>query len=138
LRQLGRPGIAAFERASLAREGNISPERIRQFAVVSANPDGTLARVFEKPDAATLQALGPEIHVSMNCWVLGPSIFRACSRIGRSLRGEFELTDAVQYAIDNLGERFQVLTFRAGVLDLSSRSDIAAVAGRLRDIEVRL
>jgi hypothetical protein len=39
-----------------------------------------------------------------------------------------ELSDAIQFAIDNLKEDFNVLTFRAPVLDMSSRADIAAVA----------
>jgi dTDP-glucose pyrophosphorylase len=138
LRMLGRPAIAAFERHSLARDGNISPDRIRQFAVVTTNPDGTLARIIEKPDEATLRQMGTDVFVSMNCWCFGPLIFRACAAIGPSPRGEFELTDAVQFAISRLKERFQVLTFHAGVLDLSSRSDIAAVADRLKGIEVHL
>jgi dTDP-glucose pyrophosphorylase len=135
---VGEPAIAAFESHSLARHSNIPAERIRQFAVVTSNPDGTLARVIEKPEEATLQALGSEIYVSMNCWCFGPAIFRACSAIRPSARGELELTDAVQHAISQLGERFRILRFHAGVLDLSSRTDIAAVAERLQGIEVNL
>ncbi len=138
LRLLGRPAIAAFERHSLAHKSNISPDRIRQFAMVASNPDGTLARIVEKPDEATMQALGPDVFVSMNCWCFGASIFRACAAVRPSPRGELELTDAVQFAISKLGECFQVLTTHEGVLDLSSRSDIAAVARKLMGIEVRL
>jgi glucose-1-phosphate thymidylyltransferase len=138
LRLLGQPALVSFESQSLAREGNVSAERVRQFAVVTTHPDGTLERIIEKPDEATLRALGPEIYVSMNCWSFSPAIFRACAAITPSPRGELELTDAVQYAISGLGERFRVLTFHAGVLDLSSRADIAAVAERLRGIEVHL
>ena len=138
LRLLGRPAIAAFERHSLARNSNIGTDRIRQFAVITSNPDGTLARIVEKPDEATLQRLGPEVFVSMNCWCFSTSIFRACAAVQPSLRGELELTDAVQFAISRQGERFQVLTVHEGVLDLSSRSDIAVVAEKLKGIEVRL
>lgn len=138
LRILAQPAIAAFERRSLAHESNISTDRIRQFAVVTAHPDGTLQRIVEKPDEKTLELLGPDVYVSMNCWCFGPAIFRACAAIGPSSRGELELTDAVQLAISRLGERFRVLTFHAGVLDLSSRSDIDAVAERLKGIEVLL
>ena len=106
--------------------------------MVTCNPEGMLERIVEKPEESTLQALGQDIYVSMNCWSFGPAIFRACGGISPSSRGELELTDAVQYAIDKLGERFQVLTFRAPVLDLSSRFDIAAVAEKLRGIEVDL
>ncbi len=74
----------------------------------------------------------------MNCWVFGPAIFLACARTGLSPRGELELTEAVRYAIASLGERFRVLAFRAPVLDLSTRADIAGVAARLAGVTVRL
>jgi hypothetical protein len=45
---------------------------------------------------------------------------------------------AVQYAIDVLGERFHAVGMRAPVLDLTSRGDIAPVAARLKDMEIRL
>jgi glucose-1-phosphate thymidylyltransferase len=138
LRLLGQPAIAAFERQSLIEKGNISSDRIRQFAVVTAAPDGAISRIMEKPDEATLAGLGAEIYISMNCWVFGPAVFRACAAIKPSPRGELELTDAVQYAIQRLGVRFRVVRCRAGVLDLSSRSDIADVAERLAGVEVNL
>ena len=55
--------------------------------------------------------------------------------IPMSARGELELQDAVQYARDQMGVSFRVLTFHDGVLDMSSRGDIASVAERLRDVE---
>ena len=55
-----------------------------------------------------------------------------------SPRGEYELTDAVRYAIDRLGERFCVLVVDKPVLDLSSQADVAEVARRLAGIEVNL
>jgi hypothetical protein len=48
------------------------------------------------------------------------------------------LTDAVRFALHGLGTRFRVVRMKAGVLDLSSRGDIAGVAGRLAGVEVRL
>jgi glucose-1-phosphate thymidylyltransferase len=138
LRLLGKSALAAFERKSLIEKGNISSDRIRQFAVVTAAPDGALARIVEKPDETTLSAMGAEIYVSMNCWAFSPAIFRACAAIEPSPRGELELTDAVQYAIHRLGEHFRIVRFRAGVLDLSSRSDIAAVTESLKSIEVNV
>ena len=81
-----------------------------------------------------MRTLSLPMYVSMNCWIFSPIIFRACQAIQPSKRGELELTDAVQCAIDELGECFRALTFRGGVLDMSSRSDIAAVAARLHGI----
>ena len=71
----------------------------------------------------------------MNCWLFSPVIFAACLKVQPSSRGELELSDAVQLAIDSLNERFKVLTFRAPVLDLSSRSDITAITDKLRGLE---
>ena len=138
LRRLGRTGVAVFERDSLVREGNVDPARVRQFAVVRTDAAGDLLDIIEKPDAQTIEALGPEVFVSMNCWLFGPAIFRACASIGLSPRGELELTDAVRYSMTTLGERYAAIPFRAPVLDLSSRADIAAVAARLAGTEVRL
>ena len=74
----------------------------------------------------------------MNCWRFGPSIFRACRAIRPSPRGEFEIPDAVQHVIHALGETFSAVQVRAAVLDMTSRTDIAAVAAILDKVEVRL
>jgi len=74
----------------------------------------------------------------MNCWRFETTIFTACRSVSPSARGELELPDAVQYAIDSLGERFRVVPLQAAVLDLSSRKDITVVAARLAETEVSL
>ena len=134
LRELGRPGIALFERDRLIAESNIPGERVQKFAVARVSLDGFLEHIYEKPSKESIRALGTPLYVSMNCWVFSPAIFRACLSISPSARGELELTDAVQYAIDALKEPFAVLTCGGPVLDLSNRSDIAAVAEKLRGI----
>ena len=97
-----------------------------------------MTEIIEKPDDATLAALPKPLWLSMNCWRFGPSIFEACRAIGPSPRGEFEIPDAVQYAIGTLGETFRAVTIRAPVLDMTSRADIGPVAALLANIEVRL
>ncbi|MBI1966897.1 MAG: NTP transferase domain-containing protein [Gemmatimonadetes bacterium] len=138
LSTLEGPGLPGFGRRALLADGHIPPERIATFAVLDVGPDKVLRRVIEKPDAATLAALGPDPVISMNVWLFFPEIFRACREIGLSPRGELEIPVAVQHAIDDLGMRFTVLPVHAGVLDLSSRGDIAAVAERLRGVRVEL
>jgi glucose-1-phosphate thymidylyltransferase len=135
-----QPGaaVAAFERDSMIRGSNIPADRVVKFAAVKIDPNGNLARIIEKPDEATLAALGDAVFLSMNCWRFTSSIFEACRRIKPSPRGEFEITDAVQFSIDRLGEIFRVLTFDSPVLDLSCRADIAPVSSRLAGGEVRL
>jgi glucose-1-phosphate thymidylyltransferase len=141
LRALRRqPGsaVALFEQESMLSGSNIPEERLRQFAVGWIDGQGFLARILEKPDPQTLSRLPRPLWLSMNCWQFRPVIFEACRAIGPSPRGELELPDAVQYAVDVLGERFRVVTVRAAVLDLSSRRDVAPVAARLAGTEVKL
>jgi len=132
LRTARAPALPAFDREVLVRESNIAPERIARYALLDIGDDGYLQRVIEKPERDTGEP------VSMNVWLLTPEIFEACQRVPLSPRGERELPGAVQWAIDNLGMRVQVLPVRAGVLDLSQRADIPAVAERLRGTVVRL
>lgn len=138
LRELGSAGLAAFEREALIRLGNIDAERIAKYSVVRVDANGLLERIIEKPKAEELESRGGEVLIGMNSWSLPPEIYRACRSIVPSARGELELPDAVQYARDVLGVPFRVLTFHDGVLDLTSRGDIASVAERLRMVESRL
>ena len=138
LRNQSGCAVALFEQEAMIAQSNIPPERIRQFAVGLCNGDENLQRIIEKPQPELLETLPRPLWVSMNCWRFAPSIFEACRHIKPSPRGEFEITDAVQYAIDYLGEKFRVVRIRAGVLDLTRRSDIASVARMLAGISVRL
>ncbi len=138
LRALDQPGLAGFERKALVEQSNIPADRVNQFALLAEDPEGHLVDIVEKPDAATAARLGPAALVSMNAWVFGPDIFEACRHVTPSVRGELEIQDAVRNAMRVLGTRFAVVPVRAGVLDLSNRGDIAAVAERLKDTEVRL
>jgi glucose-1-phosphate thymidylyltransferase len=130
--------VALFERDAMLAGSNMTEARIRRFAVAKIDDRGCLEQIIEKPDDATLAAMPRPIWLSMNCWRFGPSIFKACRAIGPSPRGEFEIPDAVQYAISTLGESFRALTIRAPVLDLTSRGDIAPVAAILAGTEARL
>ncbi|HSP94287.1 MAG TPA: sugar phosphate nucleotidyltransferase [Thermoanaerobaculia bacterium] len=130
---LAEPGVALFERDTLIAQSNIPAERIASFAVCRVGADGYLEEILEKPNPAILVSLGPGALVSMNCWRFSPAIFEACRRVPLSPRGELELPMAVREAIAR-GVRFKVVRSREGVLDLSRRSDVAAVAERLRGV----
>jgi glucose-1-phosphate thymidylyltransferase len=138
LRKIGGNGLAGFDRTSLLAGSNIPADRIAKFAAIEATADGNLKRIVEKPDEATLKSFGEHVLLSMNCWMFTTPIFRACTSILPSPRGEYEITDAVQYAIDHLRQKFRVLTVHAPVLDMSFRGDIPSVAKRLAGTEVRL
>jgi dTDP-glucose pyrophosphorylase len=142
LRDAPGSAVAIFDQETLVAKSNIAAERISKFSVVEGltDADGSvrLQRIIEKPDEATLARLPRPLGVSMNCWRFGPSIFEACRSIKPSPRGELEITDAVQYAIDRLGERFRIVWCKSAVLDLSSRNDIEPIARRLAGVKVDL
>jgi glucose-1-phosphate thymidylyltransferase len=137
IQDLGQPGTVLFPSESLVRESDIPEARIRAFAYCVVDRNGFLADIVEKPDPATAAKLDADKLVSMNCWRFGAEIFGACREVFRSERAEFELPQAVKLAIQQ-GTKFKVSICSAGVLDLSHRSDIAKIAARLRNVEVRL
>jgi dTDP-glucose pyrophosphorylase len=138
LREMGRPCLAGFDRTALVRESNIDDERVQKYAVLTVDAEGFLTGILEKPDEETWRRVGEHALISMNVWCFGPAILRAGGQIRMSARGEYELADAVQYAMTGLGERFAVVPVSTGVLDLSVRTDIPSVARRLQGVEVRL
>jgi len=135
MRRLGGVGVGLFDRDHLVADSNIPQDRVLKFSIAKIDKEGYLERIYEKPQEDTVRRLGSPLYVSMNCWMFAPSIFEACRCIRPSARGELELTDAVQYTIDVLKERIKTLVFRTPVLDLSNRSDIAAVAEKLRELD---
>jgi glucose-1-phosphate thymidylyltransferase len=135
LADLDGPGLVAFDRDALIRDGNIAPDRIRSFALLDVGPDGWLRQLVEKPDDAELDRLGGGAHgVSMNAWRFDRGIFQACRDVGLSSRGERELSQAAALAVTR-GMRFRALSIAAGVLDLSGRGDVADVSRRLAGLE---
>jgi glucose-1-phosphate thymidylyltransferase len=126
---LGEPGLIAFDREALVRDGNINANRVAAFALLELDSQGYLVRLVEKPDAATARSFGGT-WVSMNLWRFDDEIFAACRDVPLSVRGEHELPQAVMLAVHR-GARLRAVTMHAGVLDLSSRGDIVAVANRL-------
>lgn len=137
LHLLGEAGVAAFWKSALIADGNLSAERIATFPIVEMDAQGFLTRLVEPGDAGAPQA-GDDVLVSLNCWMFTRTIFRACREISPSRSGELELPEAVRHAVTKLGERMRVLPFREGVLDLTTRADVAAVAARLAGLQVRL
>jgi glucose-1-phosphate thymidylyltransferase len=130
LRNLDQPGLIAFDKQSLIEKSNIDEDKINKFAVLDFDRDGILTGIVEKPGTTARDAF-----ISMNAWLFSPKIFTACRSITPSPRGEYELADAVNYAITNLNERFRAVFSRAGVLDLSSRADVEKVREKLSQNE---
>ncbi len=132
--ELSGPGLPAFERENLLARSNFTRERVDAFAVLDVGPDGFLRGIVEKaPDAGRA---GGRVLLSMNLWRFAPSIFEACRRVPVSARGERELPQAVAWAIAR-GERLRTVPCDEGVLDLSTRADVAEVERRLAGTEPR-
>jgi glucose-1-phosphate thymidylyltransferase len=137
LAALSLPGLVAFSREGLLADGQIAPDRLRRFALLDL--DGTrLRRIVEKPDQVDAARMSRGDRVSMNCWRFDHRVFEACRRVPLSPRGELELPMAIQQAIDDGRFPVEAVLSDEGVLDLSGRADVAAVAARLAGVTVRL
>jgi glucose-1-phosphate thymidylyltransferase len=129
--------VAAFRPEGLCR-GNITPDRLRHYALISTDTAGRLMNLQEKPGDVFSMSGDGTVLINMNSWRFTPSIFKACDAIPLSPRGEYELTDAVLYAIRILREPLEVIEVDEPVLDLSTRADIAEVTRLLAHVEVSL
>ena len=137
MREQGGSGVALFDGQAMVASSGLPEERLRSFSVGRIE-DGCLTGIIEKPDEATWQSLPRPLWISMNCWQFRATIFDACRAIKPSARGEYEIPDAVQYSIEQLGEQFRVVKSTDPVLDITSRRDIAGVKEKLSSVEVRL
>jgi glucose-1-phosphate thymidylyltransferase len=135
LAALDDQGLPAFSREGLLRDGHIEPRRVRDYALLRIGAGGTLEDIVEKPDEATMAAMGRASFVSMNCWRFDARIFEPCRRVPPSARGELELPTAVRFAVHQMQMRFRTVPVNAAVLDLSHRSDVPAVARQLATLE---
>lgn len=130
LAALDGPGVPAFERSRLVEESGFPQSRVAQFAVLDVDAGGWLRGITEKPPPDRLDASGPGALISMNLWRFDDGIFAACRDVPRSVRGEYELPEAVGLAVSR-GARIRAVPARGAVLDLSRRGDVRRVAAQL-------
>ena len=125
--------VAGFEREALIAESNYTTERVKKFAVMQVDGGLHLCRIVEKPDNPEAYTTPHGILVNMNLFRFTHHIFWACERIKpHPVRGEYELSSAVQLLVDERKVPVKVLIAKAGVLDLTYRDDIVAVKDRLK------
>lgn len=137
LRSAQAPAIAGFRRKALIELGNVDADKVTRFGALDVDEQGFLRRILVGKAAQEIEDKENAL-ASMNCWAFDRRIFEACRQVPISVRNEFELPQAVQLAIDTMNMKIRVIPIDAGVLDLSSRGDISAVARRLSGIEVSL
>ncbi len=134
LRMTPPPGLIGFARSALIESGNVAPDRVERFGALEFDDNGILESITSRKHAS--ERPSGEVYASMNCWLFDSRIFDVCRAVPVSPRGEFELTRAVQMAVDSQGMKFTVVPMNAAVLDLSTRGDIASVKARLSAREV--
>jgi glucose-1-phosphate thymidylyltransferase len=137
LRGATAPAIVGFARSGLLRSGNVPPERVERFGALDFDSSGFLTSIFPRAGSNPAEHDG-EIYSSMNCWLFTPRIFDACRKIELSARGELELPQAVQLAIDTMGMKMRVIRVNEPVLDLSTREDVSQVQSLLEAVTPRL
>ncbi len=98
-----------------------TPER---FGVLMGN--GFLEKIIEKPQAFT----GNLINTGL--YKFTPDIFRALEQIGKSKRGEYELTEAINILCDN--KIVKILRLKDYWLDLGSIGDIGKITNFLKNM----
>lgn len=125
--------VGGFRLETLISSGNFGPERVRSFAVMIVDDDLNLVRVVEKPEKPEAYETRYGVLVNMNLWRFNPAIFEACERVEpHPVRGELELTAAVQLMIDEGLCRVKVIPLNAWALDLTYGADIEVVERILR------
>ena len=137
LRTASGNASVGYEMEALVELGNVPPDRVTAFALLETDSEGHVHDIIEKPSADQAAARSDRSLLSMNCFAFTPAIFPAARRITPSPRGELEVTDAVR-ALIAAGTPVSVVPVRDGVLDLSSRADVASVTAALAGHEVRL
>ncbi|MGI9140122.1 MAG: nucleotidyltransferase family protein [Gemmatimonadaceae bacterium] len=136
LQRRTEPAMVAFSRDSLTARGNVAAGKVSRFGAVEVDERGMLRRMTADPVSAAAST-GGRVYASMNCWLFTAGIFDACRCVPVSSRGEKELTQAVQHAIDGRGMELEVVLSDEPVLDLSTRADIPRVTRFLEGIDAR-
>lgn len=136
LQRRTEPAMVAFSRDALTARGNVAAGGVSRFGAVEVDERGMLRGMTADPARAAASTGGP-VYGSMNCWLFTAGIFDACRSVPVSSRGEKELTQAVQHAIDGREMELEVVLSDEPVLDLSSRADIPQVARFLEGIDAR-
>ena len=117
--------LIAFHRADPTNTATLSLMRVPREAVrhtgIVALEQGHITRIVEKPQPAE----APSDIASLPLYVFEPQILDFLPRVPRSARGEYELQDAIQLLIEEVGGVRGVLT--TSRLTLTTAADLLAI-----------
>lgn len=104
--------------------GGLKHSHPEKYGVLITRPDGTLEKVIEKPKNPTTNLI--------NCgfYKFTPEVFEAIDQVKLSVRGEFELTDAISILAKK--GKMRVKQINDYWLDLGKISDIPKLTKFLR------
>ena len=101
----------------------VSPERAARGGVVELE-DGDVVDLVEKPEDP------PSRLATTGCFAFSPRIYEACRAVDRSERGEYELTDAIRWLLDN-GGTVETVRFDGWRVNVNERADVERAEARL-------
>ena len=101
----------------------VSPERARRGGVLEFEA-GEVVDLVEKPEDP------PSRVATTGCFAFSPRVFEACRAIGRSERGEFELTDAIRWLLEQ-GGTVETVRLDGWRVNVNAPADIERAEARL-------
>jgi len=101
----------------------VSPERAARGGVLKLD-GGEVIDLVEKPDDP------PSRLATTGCFAFSPRIFDACRAISRSARGEYELTDAVRWLLQQ-GGTVETVRFEGWRVNVNAPEDIERAEEKL-------
>lgn len=101
----------------------VSLERAARGGVLELE-DGDVVDIVEKPDDP------PSRLATTGCFAFSARIYEACRSVDRSERGEYELTDAIQWLLRN-GGTVETVRFDGWRVNVNERADVERAEDRL-------
>lgn len=101
----------------------VSRERAARGGVLEIE-DGDVVGIVEKPDEP------PSRLATTGCFAFSERLFEACRAIDTSDRGEYELSDAVGWLLEN-GGRVETVRLEGWRVNVNTAADIERAAARL-------